>query len=393
MDIAFVSNVVFPFVKGGAQKRIHEIGTRLVDRGHNVTVYARKYWDGPPEQDHEGLTLKAVAGEKDLYVGDRRSIYEAIEYAAAVTPTLAKRSSSHDLIVVSVFPYFPVLSAAVVSTVQATPMVTTWHEVWGDYWDSYLGRLAPFGKLIERITAEVPQHPVAVSEVTATKLADLGIDRLDVDVVPNGIDVEHVQSVPPVSSGYDVLFVGRLIPEKNVEILIGAFEKVVTNYDATLGIIGDGPQAESLREKAVNSRASDRIEFLGTIEDHDEILGQMKAGNVFAAPSVREGFGITYLEAMAAGCTVIGADHPNSAASEVIGDAGYVSKPNAESVADALVTALEQGAPGNPVATAQQYDWSVVTDEAERVYRQAIADGEGTTSAVQKIRSSAFERQ
>jgi len=46
MDIAFVSNVVYPFVTGGAEKRIHEIGTRLADQGHEVTVYGRHFWDG-----------------------------------------------------------------------------------------------------------------------------------------------------------------------------------------------------------------------------------------------------------------------------------------------------------------------------------------------------------
>jgi len=82
MRIAFVSNVVYPFVTGGAEKRIHEIGTRLADRGHDVTVYGRHFWDGPDEITHSGMTLQAVAPAADLYNDDRRSIAEAIDFAA-----------------------------------------------------------------------------------------------------------------------------------------------------------------------------------------------------------------------------------------------------------------------------------------------------------------------
>jgi len=376
MDIAFVSNVVYPFVKGGAQKRIHEIGRRLVDRGHDVTVYARHFWDGPSEVNRNGIVLKAVAAERDLYVGDRRSILEAIEYAAAVTPPLVKEARHYDLLVVSVFPYFPIFAASVASSLEGTPLVTTWHEVWGDYWDSYLGRLAPFGKLVERVAANVPQHPISVSEMTAGKLAAMGVDQSEIHVVPNGIDVDHIRSLQPATGGYDVLFVGRLIPEKNVDVLIRAFEHAVAGRDATLGIVGDGPRAESLRRRGENSEAADQIEFLGAFEAYDDVLRQMKAADVFAAPSVREGFGITYLEAMAAECTVVAADHPDSAASEVVGDAGFVVKPDVEPVATALEAGLDGTAPiGDTATTVERYDWNAVAERAESVFRQVLVEG------------------
>ena len=61
MRVAFVTNVVAPWVTGGAQKRVHEIGTRLAEEGHDVTVYGRHFWDGPEEMTHEGMTLRAAA--------------------------------------------------------------------------------------------------------------------------------------------------------------------------------------------------------------------------------------------------------------------------------------------------------------------------------------------
>jgi glycosyltransferase involved in cell wall biosynthesis len=63
------------------------------------------------------------------------------------------------------------------------------------------------------------------------------------------------------------------------------------------------------------------VEFLGFLNDYEDVLGHMRAADIFASPSIREGFGVTFVEAMAADCTVIAADHPDSAADEVIDDA------------------------------------------------------------------------
>jgi glycosyltransferase involved in cell wall biosynthesis len=99
----------------------------------------------------------------------------------------------------------------------------------------------------------------------------------------------------------------------------------------------------------------------------------MKAARVFASPSTREGFGITSLEAMAADCTVIGADHPESAAGEVIDDAGFVTDPTIEALTNALDRALAgERPPTDHTHRAGQYGWDEITDQAESVYRSAI---------------------
>ena len=375
MDVAFVSNVVFPYVTGGAEKRIYEIGHRLVNKGHDVTVYGRHFWDGPEETTHEGMTLRAVAPEVELYQGDRRSITEAIDFAARVLWPLRRRlhRDEHDIVVASVFPYFPVLSTHLARAGTDTPLVTTWHEVWGEYWEEYLGTLAPCGKLVEYATARTPQCPIAVSGTTADRLAKIGLERSDIDVVPNGIDIDQVQSAPLPKQGYDILFVGRLAEHKNVDMLVAAFDHIATSYDVTLGIIGDGPERKRLEALCDGLTHADRIDFLGFLDEYEAVLGQMRAADVFCSPSTREGFGITFVEAMAANCTVVAADHPESAAAEVIGDSGFY----ADTTTDSLVTVLERALDGerpatNPLDRAQRYDWATVTEQAEAVYQRAL---------------------
>lgn len=344
MNIAFISNVIYPFVTGGAEKRIHEIGTRLADKGHEVTVYGRHFWNGPKEITHEGLTLRAVAPKAELYAEDRRSITEVIDFAARLVRPLRRRltRNAHDVVDAFVFPYFPVLSAELAGLGTDTPLVTTWHGVWGSYWDEYLGSLAPFGKAVEHVTAHVPQHPVAVSGITADRLAGIGPARESIEIVPNGINIEQIQNapLPDEDNRFDVLFAGRLIANKNVPLLLEAFDTVANEHDATLGVIGKGPELDRLEARTRELDNPDHISFLGFLEDYEDVLGHMRAAQVFASPSTREGFGITFAEAMAADCTVIAADHPESAASEVIDDAGYLADPTIESIASTLDRAL-----------------------------------------------------
>lgn len=373
MRIAFVSNVVYPFVTGGAEKRIYEIGRRLARDGHDVTIYGRHYWDGPQETTQEGMTLRAVSDGRDLYTDDRRSIPEAVEFAVRALRPLRRHRDEHDVFVASVFPYFPVFSTALARLRTDTPLVTTWHEVWLDYWDEYLGRLAFGGKSVERLTATLPQHPIAVSRNTADRLARIGPEREDIAVVPNGIDYEHIRNVAPTESGYDVLFVGRLIEDKRVDLLLGAFDRIAHDHDLTLGVIGDGPQAERLRQLAESLDTSDRIDFLGFVEDHDDVLAQMRTASVFASPSTREGFGITTVEAMAAGCTVVAADHPESAVAEVVGDAGILVEPTVDGVERGLRRALDTNpTPIAPETRAKRFDWDTVAEQALDRYASAV---------------------
>lgn len=99
----------------------------------------------------------------------------------------------------------------------------------------------------------------------------------------------------------------------------------------------------------------------------------MRTADVFASPSTREGFGITFAEAMAADCTVVAADHPDSAANEVIGDAGFLADPTVESVTRMLNRALSGERPSaEPIERARRYDWGAVAARAEAVYQRAI---------------------
>ncbi len=370
MNIAFISNVVYPYVKGGAEKRIYEIGRRLAG-DHEVTVYCRQFWDGPPVIEREGMVLYGVAPGCELYTDDRRSISEAVVFSGKLLRPLRDNVTEHDVVVASLFPYFPVLGSKLATLGEEVPLVTTWHEVWLDYWEEYLGPLAFGGKLVERITAKTPHYPIAVSGVTADRLASIGPAPAEIDIIANGIDIDQIRDVQP-ADGYDILFAGRLIADKNVDLLLNAFDRVAADYDITLGIVGDGPESQRLKATAETLTHREDVTFLGFLEAYDDVLAQMAGADIFASPSTREGFGITFAEAMAADCTVIGARHPTSASQEVIGDAGFLAQPTVDSVTATLRRAVEGERPEtDPLDRAEKYHWSTITQQAETAYERA----------------------
>jgi glycosyltransferase involved in cell wall biosynthesis len=159
-----------------------------------------------------------------------------------------------------------------------------------------------------------------------------------------------------------------------VDVLLDAFDIVAAEFDATLGIIGDGPMADSLRSQAAALDHSEDVTFLGFLDEYEEVLGHMRAARIFASPSIREGFGITLAEAMAADCTVIAGKHRLSAAAEVVGEAGFVVESTPDPFAERLSAALDgERPPTPPTQRAQRYDWDEIASQAERVYRDVLA--------------------
>jgi hypothetical protein len=55
MKIALVYDAVYPWIKGGAEKRIYELGKRLAEKGHNVHVFGIKWWDGTDVIMNDGI--------------------------------------------------------------------------------------------------------------------------------------------------------------------------------------------------------------------------------------------------------------------------------------------------------------------------------------------------
>lgn len=374
MKIAQVFDVIYPYVVGGAQKRIWELSKRLSWRGHEVTIFGMKHWEGEDVIVVEGVRLWGVCPPQELFRGDRRCIKEAIYVAYKVIRPLLKED--FDIIDCSNFPYFPCFSAKLHTLTKGSTLVITWLEVWDDYWYEYLGRKGIFGKSIEKIVAGLSMNMIANSESTRRRLFSIGA-RGDIELVPNGIDIEEIDAVTLADDRSDVVFAGRLIKEKNIHLLISSIaliRQVIPNIRCT--IIGDGPERDRLENLVCGSGLASNIRFLGHSESSSDVLSHMKASKVFVLPSSREGFGIVLLEANACGLPVITTKHPQNAACELVVDGknGFLCELSEEDMAQKIMTALvrREDMSQSCIDHAREYDWNKMVDMIEGVYQSAL---------------------
>jgi glycosyltransferase involved in cell wall biosynthesis len=362
MKIAFVYDAIYPYIKGGGERRIYEISRRLVKKGHEVHWYGVKWWEGADVIEQDGVILHGVCEVRGLYKNGKRSIGEALYFGMKVLRPLLEEE--FDVIDVANFPYFPSISCKIVSMMKKTPLVITWHEVWGEYWYDYLGTKGFFGKVVEKVASKLPTSHVTVSNHTKTDLGLLGVPERKITIIPNGIDLEMIKKIKPSKEKCDILYAGRLMREKNIDELIESVEG--TDYKCC--IIGDGPEMERLASLSRGLALEKQVKFLGFIE-YEEVIARMKSAKVFVLPSGREGFGIVLLEAMASGLPVIAVDAKKSAASDIInGKSGILCwgdelKDNVARVLGDKKLQKELSKGG--IEKAKGYDWDKITDLAE----------------------------
>ncbi|MEK7153850.1 MAG: glycosyltransferase [Patescibacteria group bacterium] len=343
---AFVSDSVWPYNKGGKEKRLHEITTRLVKQGRKVDIYTMKWWNGPDTiKTKEGIYLHGIAALRPLYKGDRRSITEALLFSAACFKLLFRK---FDVVDVDSMPFFPLFPVRLVSWVRHKKMYATWHEVWGTaYWRHYLGGLGGlFGAAVEWAAMKTPDFVVSNSAHTTNRLVQAGMKK-QIFTVPLGVDVETIFAIPAHEMQSDIIFAGRLLPNKNVDLLIRAVKLVKrTKKDVRCLIVGNGPERKRLEALVTELKLENNVTFYNFLEDHNELFSLMKSSKMFVLPSVREGFGLVVIEANACGLPVITTTHEDNAARDLIveGRNGYLSELDIKHLAHQIRTVLrEQG--------------------------------------------------
>ena len=373
MRVAFVYDVIYPYVKGGVEKRVWELATRLTRRGHEVHLFGMKFWDGEDILIHEGLFLHGVCPTQKLYFDGRRTLWQALNFSIRlIIPLLKER---FDIIDCQQFPYFSCFSAKFFSKLKKIPLVITWHEVWGDYWYEYLGWKGFVGKTTERLVARLTSDNIAVSKTTAKNLNNLGLCH-EITIIPNGIDLTRLRSISPSPESWDIIFVGRLIKEKHADMLIHALELLLHEFpDICVLIIGEGPEYLKIKHLIDDKKMNDSIHMCEFYRNHDDLIAQLKSSKVFVLPSTREGFGISALEALACGLPVVTVDHPANAVRDLITENnGFLCSLSAQDLADKISLALQHYAFMRDacIMSAESFDWDSITSDIESYYQSVI---------------------
>ncbi len=173
-------------------------------------------------------------------------------------------------------------------------------------------------------------------------------------VISNGIDTQLFSKVPTDAlfetwklprDTKNILFVGRLHPEKNVETLIRSIPLIlIKEKKVHLYIVGPGYQKDELRRLAASLFIDSHITFFGKVTDAELIMAY-NACDVFVLPSIAELEGMVVLEAMACGKPIVISDSTDSASKYFVRDNGFLfSMYNPQDLADKVLMLLSDDA-------------------------------------------------
>ncbi len=177
-----------------------------------------------------------------------------------------------------------------------------------------------------------------------------------------------------------VLFVGRLVFEKGVHVLVNAIPKVSEKVNAKFVIVGNGYMKEQLSALVKNMGLAHKVLFTGFVED-DTLRKLQECADVSVVPSLFEPFGIVALEAMAAKSPVVVSD--TGGLSEIVhhdadGVKTYTSNP--DSLAWGIIKILSDAAHANWLKTnaykkvQEKYNWDKIAQQTKIIYEAVLND-------------------
>lgn len=213
--------------------------------------------------------------------------------------------------------------------------------------------------------------------------------------IPNGVSLSRFMNRPDVMTMRRVhehmgvgphhriiISVSRLVEKNGLPNLIRAFARVrstIVQDEPVLVLIGTGEQEDELKHLTILEEVSNSVRFLGHVE-HSKLPGYLHAAHVFARPSLSEGMGSAFLEAMATRTPVV--------ASTVGGirdflrdeETGFACNPeDPDDIARVLIRALTDREARERVSqrafemVTQRYDWDRISREMESVYHNILS--------------------
>jgi len=280
---------------GGVELHVSKLAEGLARRGWKAEVLAQE-----PDRDRLGVETGDVVVRR--FPLAFRS--ERFPISPGLLSYLARHRHDYDVVHAHNYHSGAPLLAAMSG---ASPLVVTTHFHGGGHTPLARAAHVPY-----RLVASLMFRRVAALIGVSEAEAELVRDRLrfpgEVTVIPNGVDTAAFVDLEPFGDvGPTVVTVGRLEHYKNVEALIDAAAHLPR--DVRVVIVGDGPARPQLEARVRARSLDDRVSFRGRVSDL-EVRRWLRTAGTFVTLSRHEAFGLTVVEALAAGARVLASDIP-----------------------------------------------------------------------------------
>ncbi len=389
MRIAYFTDTFLPQVNGVATSIAH-FAKELGSRGHQVLIVCpapaeKRLWSAKNVRIVDLPSIPAL-----LYPDFRLSPFVGLPRALVAVGTF-KPDIIHF--------HTTVLTAAdalIAAKVFGKPLVGTNHVLLSGENDEYLSFVSSSKTVRRYLTRAVLGYAYAFYgscdvRLAPSKMLIEGLRRTGyrkaITYLPNAVPVPAKKALSAKEKGalrerYGlrgrvVLHVGRLSYEKSVDVVIKAFTLLARTEDATLLIVGDGPQRKKLQALAKTLGIAKQTVFTGFIPPAElQQSGIFGVADAFCTASTMESQGMVLVEAMAFGIPLVAV--AEGAVPEVVGDSGFLVRRNSpKAVADALRKlfadpALYRSMARKSLRRHRFFALPAVTDKLVRIYQRAI---------------------
>lgn len=358
MRVCIVYDCLFPYTIGGAERWYRDLSERLVAAGHEVTYLTRRQWPDGEAPDISGVDVIAVTPRTALYTSSgRRRILPPLAFGAGVFWRLLRNGRDYDVVHTASFPYFSLLAAGALLRWAKYRLVVDWFEFWSrDYWSSYLGKTGGrMGWAVQKLCLKVPQQAFCLARLTAERLRS---ERLKGGVVAlEGAYSGSLQRREPSRAFPTVVFAGRHIPEKRATAVAPAIHHARRAMPELEGcIFGSGPEHSAVLAQITELGLEGVVSAPG-FAPAEALKARMAEALCLVLPSLREGYGLVVVEAIAMGTPVVLVQGEDNAAVELIesGVNGFVAKSASPSDLGGAILKVQAAGHALRISTADWY--------------------------------------
>ena len=369
MRIAMIGQRGLPATYGGIERHVEELATRLVERGHEVVVFCRRNYTIGRVRSYRGVRLVHAPTYRSKHL--EAAVHSGISSLMAL---------GLGLDIVHYHAVGPGLWSAVPRWLSGAKVVQTIHGLDQDRakWGRFTRRVLRAGDWLSK---RVPDAVIVVGAYLLDHYRDRAGHTVHISngVTPSSGRDDGILGRLGLRPGEYALFVGRLIPEKGVDLLIRAFAQVSTQ--CSLAVVGSTSYTDDY-ELALKKLAQEdpRVVMPGYIYG-DELNALFANARVFIQPSLLEGLPLTVLEAISHGVPVVLSDIPGHLEILPASRPGGRLFPAGDiaALSDALAEALRNSDDDHDAWRSasreiiDRYRWESIAEQTEDLYRRVLA--------------------
>ncbi len=384
MKIGIFTDTYLPDINGVATSS-HILRHALEKHGHEVLVVTSELPEDSDYVDEEnvlrlpGIEMKKIYGYRISNIFSFKGMKEI-------------KNQGLDIIHIQT-EYGIGIFGKIAAQILNLPVVYTYHTMYEDYTHYVAGSLTLLNMIVKKSVENISRiygdnctELIVPSEKTKEALISYGLEK-EMHIIPTGLMLDafdkkniRVESVEAIRNQYHlddefvITFLGRLAPEKSVEIILeaGAVLKQ-KGLHFKIMIVGKGPSLDDLKNEAQRLGIEDDVIFTGPVPS-DQVPNYYHASNVFVSASITETQGLTFIEAQASGLVVLARHDKNLESVIQDGKNGFYFK-DAKDLASKIemIQNMDTTAISNQAyLDAQQYSDDVFFEKVYEVYKLAI---------------------